>query len=90
MGLNIKNERVHDLARRASQVTGKTQTGAIEEALLKLLNEYGIRVEDDDRKQRVDTVLGLLAEIDLELERTAPGEIRGVEDLYDDATGLPR
>ena len=41
MSLNIKNERVHALAREAARVTGKTQTGVIEEALERLLKEYG-------------------------------------------------
>ncbi|MBX7069681.1 MAG: type II toxin-antitoxin system VapB family antitoxin, partial [Microthrixaceae bacterium] len=41
MGLNIKNEYVHELARRAATATGKTQTGAIEEALERLLAAYG-------------------------------------------------
>jgi len=43
MGLNIKNERVHDLARRAARVTGLSQTSVIEEALVDLLQKY-----DDD------------------------------------------
>ncbi|MGH3425128.1 MAG: type II toxin-antitoxin system VapB family antitoxin, partial [Nocardioidaceae bacterium] len=37
MSLNIKNERVHDLAREAAQRTGRTQTSVIEEALAQLL-----------------------------------------------------
>ena len=35
MSLNIKNERVHALAREAARITGKSQTGVIEEALEK-------------------------------------------------------
>ena len=42
MGLNIKNERVHRLAREAARVTGRTQTGVIEEALVRLLREYDV------------------------------------------------
>ena len=37
MSLNIKNERVHELAREAARRTGKSQTRVIEEALEKLL-----------------------------------------------------
>ncbi|WP_035280208.1 type II toxin-antitoxin system VapB family antitoxin [Brevibacterium album] len=37
MSLNIKNPRVHALARAAAAKTGKTQTGVIEEALEKYL-----------------------------------------------------
>ena len=39
MSLNIKNPRVHQLAREAAQRTGLTQTGAIELALERLLTE---------------------------------------------------
>ncbi|HHW83052.1 MAG TPA: type II toxin-antitoxin system VapB family antitoxin [Actinomycetales bacterium] len=41
MSLNIKNERVYDLAREAARITGKTMTGAVEEALVRLLQEHG-------------------------------------------------
>ena len=33
MSLNIKNERVHDLARRLAAMSGKSMTAVIEEAL---------------------------------------------------------
>ena len=48
MGLNIKNERVHELARQAAAATGKTQTDAIEEALTRLLADYDI--DPDERR----------------------------------------
>ena len=34
MALNIKNEHVHQLARQAAELTGKSQTAAIEELSL--------------------------------------------------------
>lgn len=89
MGLNIKNERVHDLAKRAARVTGKTQTGAIEEALLRLLEAYGA----DPEQERVATKIDLVHAI-VERYQQAPGSagraIRTVEDLYDEAAGMPR
>ena len=89
MGLNIKNERVHDLAREAARLTGKSQTGAIEEALVRLLREYDADPARARTAAKVDLVRGVVAAY-----RADPGnddrEIARVEDLYDDATGLPQ
>jgi len=90
MSLNIKNERVHELAREAARVTGKTQTGAIEEALVKLLEEYG---ENPGELVRTRRLTRLLAVIDS--ARALPGPPPDtfpmtIEDLYDPETGLPR
>ena len=89
MGLNIKNERVHDLAREAARVTGKSQTGAVEEALERLLRDYDADPSRARTAAKVDLVTGLVAAY-----RADPGDqgrqIGRVEDLYDDATGLPR
>lgn len=89
MGLNIKNERVHALAREAARVTGKNQTSAIEEALELLLRSYGT----DPNQAAVDRKVDLVSRLAVEY-RDDPGNehpaIRAVEDLYDEATGLPR
>ena len=61
MGLNIKNERVHRLAREAARVTGRTQTGAIEEALVKLLREYDVDSDQARTGPVVDRVLAIAA-----------------------------
>jgi antitoxin VapB len=89
MSLNIKKARVHELAREAARVTGKTQTGAIEEALERLLAAYDADPGDARVRARMDLVTGLVAEY-----AGDPGDadrgVRRVEDLYDDTTGLPR
>lgn len=89
MGLNIKNPRVHDLAKQAARVTGKSQTGAIEEALERLLRSYGADPAHARIAEKIDAVHGLVVEYAAD-----PGdesrEIATVEDLYDDATGMPR
>lgn len=89
VSLNIKNQRVHDLAREAARVTGKTQTSAIEEALVRLLREYGADPERAAREQRIAQTHRIL-----DWFADNPGdptrEIKTIEDLYDEDTGLPR
>ena len=89
MAINIKNERVHQLAREAARVTGKSQTGAIEEALERLLDAYGADPAAARVSAKIDVVHGLVTAY-----AGAPGEpareIRTVEDLYDETTGLPQ
>jgi antitoxin VapB len=89
MGLNIKNERVHALAREAARVTGKNQTGAIEEALELLLRSYGADPGQAAVNRKVDLVTRLVLEYGNDPGNVHPG-IGTVEDLYDVATGLPR
>ena len=90
MGLNIKNERVHALAREAARVTGRSQTSVIEEALRRLLDEYGANprlVQAEERRKGVTAIVRAYAQ----LPRTAAGtDDVEIEDLYDDETGLPR
>lgn len=87
MGLNIKNERVHALAREAAREAGTTQTGAIEQALERYLSE--LRAEDSRARMRagVEEVLGeihaSLSDEDRELLR------REAVEMYDEY-GLPR
>lgn len=88
MGLNIKNERVHALAREAARLRGTTQTGAIEEALEMLLRAHGVDPRERRARIRIDTahrVIDAYARLP-----TSEPAIRRVEDLYDDRSGLPR
>jgi antitoxin VapB len=89
MGLNIKNARVHELAREAARVTGKSQTGAIEEALERLLAAYDVDPGVARARAKVDLVTGVVAEYTADPGREARG-VRRVEDLYDESSGLPR
>jgi antitoxin VapB len=77
MGLNIKNERVHDLAREAARRTGMSQTSVIEVALERLLAEV---TEDKGVADRL--IAGLQRDI------AAHGRLSS-DELYDEA-GLPR
>ena len=77
MSLNIKNERVHDLAREAARRTGMNQTSVIEAALERLLAQL------DDEAGTIDQLIA-------GLQRDVGGHGRlSTDDLYDDA-GLPR
>lgn len=89
MGLNIKNERVHALARQAAAATGRTQTGAIELALEELLRRHGLDPGQARITAKVDLAQRIVAEYSADQAR-ANAEIRSVEDLYDSATGMPR
>lgn len=89
MSLNIKNDRVHALAREAARVTGKSQTGAIEEALEHLLKEYGDGPAVAEKRRRLDAIHTIQAAWRSQPPIVDPGRIREVDDLYDPQTGLP-
>lgn len=86
MSLNIKNERVHQLAREAARVTGKSQTGAIQEALERLLSEYGEDPAQKDLQERLARVRATA-----QAWRSAWGDRPYIDhnDFYDPETGLP-
>ncbi|GAA3678927.1 hypothetical protein GCM10022237_42820 [Nocardioides ginsengisoli] len=90
MSLNIKNPHVHELARQAARVTGKTQTGAIEEALERLLAAYGADPVEADRLRRAEKLRAIAIRWEDLPEIEGDDRIRSVEDLYDPETGLPR
>lgn len=81
MGLNIKNERVHELARILSQATGKSMTAVIEEALEESLT----RLERD--REMAGKIAWLEARLK-ELGPPSPGLTSDHSDLYDEQ-GLP-
>jgi antitoxin VapB len=81
MGLNIKNDRVHELARILSHATGKTLTAVIEEALEDKLT----RLEQD--REMPGKVAWLEARLK-ELGPPPPGLTSDHSDLYDE-DGLP-
>jgi antitoxin VapB len=86
MGMNIKSPRVHELARRAAERFGMSQTGVVEEALLRMLQD----APPVSVQRRVDLISTALLEIDASLsddDRVAVREAAGA--LYD-ARGLPR
>jgi antitoxin VapB len=91
VSLNIKNERTHALVRRLADLTGTSQTSAVEDAVQRRLDELladGAAAADDlvRRRARVDL---LLADVRGDLTAADREALRhGEAALYDEA-GLP-
>jgi len=84
MGLNIKNPRVHELARQAAERFGMSQTSVIEEALVRML-----AARDQGSAETVEAgVHELLAEVDRHLTDDDRRSLRSHDQLYDER-GLP-
>lgn len=83
MGLNIKNERVHDLVRELAKLTGQNQTSAVEMAVVRMLAEE--RSEHDDLAQRLLAIAAAAA------PHLKPGPgTQDIDELLYDEYGLPR
>ena len=81
MGLNIKSEEVHRLARQVAAETGTSMTAAIEAALREKLDRLQRASDADERIARLRAMLD-------ELGPPPPGLTSDHSDLYDD-DGLP-
>ena len=81
MSLNIKNERVHELAREAARRTGKSQTSVIEEALRTYLEALEREQSEDKRWAAVEELL-------VDLRRRLAGADLSTDFLYDE-NGMP-
>lgn len=86
MSLNIKSERVHELAREAARRTGKSQTAVIQDALERFLAELATDSEEQARQARLDVIFSdidvTITDADREVAR------RVMEEMYDER-GLP-
>lgn len=87
MGLNIKNPRTHALVRELAERTGQSQTSAVEEAVLRYLDELK---RPGDYERRAAETKRIVAEIH---RTTSPEQIASLTnaetELYDEL-GLPR
>lgn len=86
--MNIKNERVHQLAREAAAKSGRSQTSVLEEALVRYLADLDgeSAASGARRREAVDRVL---AKLDQRLtDRDGASLLKASKDLYDDS-GLP-
>lgn len=87
MAMNIKNPRVHDLARQAAALTGASQTSALETAL----EQYLVRLEasDDTVARRLARARVLVAQIrDSFTDEERDAIRREQAEMYDE-DGLP-
>jgi antitoxin VapB len=57
MSINIKNPRVHELARRAAALTGQSQTSVIEAALVRFLDDLEGEEGPNRPRARIDWIL---------------------------------
>jgi antitoxin VapB len=87
MSLNIKNERVHALAREAARRTGKSQTSVIEEALERLLADLSQEDDEVARRARLDALMREIEAETTDADREATR--RFMQEMYDEH-GLPR
>lgn len=87
MSLNIKNERVHEMVRRLAELTGQSQTGAVEDAVRRRLDEVDETRSEAERERR----LRIRATIHRaqRLPETGRTTADVMEELYD-ATGMPQ
>lgn len=87
MSLNIKNEAVHELVRRLAELTGQSQTSAVEDAVRRRLEEVLGEREAEVARRR--------AAIDAVVERSQRRRMTWadyeevIDDMYDEQ-GLPR
>lgn len=92
MGMNIKNPRVHALAREAARRTGKSQSSVVEEALEKLLADYAAddASRADQRQARLDTIIADFRRVRVDTGPVDEDAASNHDWLYDNETGLPR
>lgn len=87
MSLNIKNEHVHDLARRAAALSGMSQTAVVEVALEQFIESRSTRGEAPSKRDRVRRLRAWLDATITDEDRAAIDET--MAEMYDES-GLPR
>lgn len=76
MGLNIKSDRVHQLARQLAHETGDTMTAVVEKALKEKLTRFHRHQEREARYRRIKEIVSRLP--------PPPGITSDHSDLYDE------
>lgn len=85
MALNIKNQRVCDLAREAAERFNTTQVEVIERALQELLHS-----EEQRRAERYERIMAAVEELHASFTDEERGALRNVDQEIYDEDGLPR
>jgi len=84
MGLNIKNEEAHRLARELARATGESMTAAVSEAIRERLE----RVRGNSKKDLVERILEIGKDCAAHLKEPYKSVDHG--DLLYDEKGLPK
>lgn len=79
MAMNIKDEAVHELARRLAERRGTSLTGAVRQALEEALARSTPHAGRDARRQRLDTIARHCADLPV-LDDRAADEILGYDE----------
>ncbi|GEK87918.1 antitoxin [Microbacterium aerolatum] len=87
MSLNIKNERVHEMVRRLAELTGQSQTSAVEDAVRRRLEEME-QAEEAAEQRRHDEFDAALKRLQSHVP-VGPTYEEIMDDMYDES-GLPR
>lgn len=85
MSLNIKNEETHRLVRRLAELTGQSQTSAVEDAVRRRLAEVE---HENDRESRVQRIMAIGRRAAALMTAEQKESLNG-EWLYDER-GLPK
>ncbi|HVZ70283.1 MAG TPA: type II toxin-antitoxin system VapB family antitoxin [Rhizomicrobium sp.] len=86
MGLNIKTEEAHRLAKELSELTGESMAKAVTDTIRQRVEELR---RERTQKARAEEIMRIARECSKLLNET-PGEMMKIEDLYDEKTGLPK
>jgi antitoxin VapB len=86
MGLNIKTEEAHLLAKELADLTGESMAKAVTDAMRMRVDELK---RARTKKARAEEIMRIARECSKLLNET-PGEMMKIEDLYDEKTGLPK
>ncbi len=86
MGLNIKTEEAHRLAKELSELTGESMAKAVTDTIRQRVEELR---RERTKKARAQEIMRIARECSKLLNET-PGEMMKIEDLYDEKTGLPK
>lgn len=103
MSLNIKNERTHALVRELAELTGTSQTSAVEDAVRRRLDELRAPAQATRRRRpepkyppeeverRIAAAKRIAEEFRADAEaHPGPSMWEILDDLYDEETGLPK
>ena len=90
MSLNIKNERTHALVRRLADLTGQSQTAAVEDAVVRRLADVEASTAAAAVDQQWADVAGFLVEFRAGLTADERARMLGADDELYDERGLPR